>query len=92
MESLEGSELNTLDQEKIRVLEKYVHELQESVVSLSESLRDTQRYLIRLAQNQAVTAKQVATWPYVVVNDNTTNNIAAPKKKSKKQDDDYGLN
>lgn len=93
MSSFEGSEISTIEQEKLKNIEKQIVELQESVVSLSDSIRDTQRYLIRLAQNQAMTAKQVAQWPYVVVDDSVNKlNSSATKKKPKKQDDDYGLN
>ena len=44
-------------------------------MTLSESLRDTQRFVIQLSQNEILIAKQIAQWPYVLVED------SAPKRK-----------
>jgi hypothetical protein len=32
---------------------------------LTESLKDTQRYLVKLASNQMELNKRVSTWPYI---------------------------
>ncbi len=34
---------------------------------LSEQIKETQRYLIKLAHNQSEIAKRVSTWPFIAV-------------------------
>lgn len=63
--------------EKIAFLEQQIVDLQEASMTLSEGIRDMQRFVIQLSQNQILIAKQVAQWPYVLVEDST------PKKKRK---------
>jgi len=33
-----------------------------------ESIKETQRYLIKLARNQQELTKRISAWPYIVVN------------------------
>jgi len=72
MESLEDT--TDLLTEKIVVIEKNIEsagrniiELQDTLLSLSAELKETQKFLIKLAQNQAIISTQVAQWPYVAV-------------------------
>lgn len=46
---------------------KNIVELQDAMLTLSAELKETQKFLIKLAQNQALVSKQVAQWPYVTV-------------------------
>ena len=66
MESYE--ELLDLHRSSIQRLEKDLCIIQDNLMTLSEQLKETQRYLIKLAQNQAEMNKRVAAWPYIVVN------------------------
>jgi hypothetical protein len=38
-------------------------------MTVSEQIRDTQRYLIKVAHNQAEIAKRISSWPYIPVPD-----------------------
>jgi hypothetical protein len=48
-------------------LEKQLVLLQETSLMLSEQIKETQRYLIKLAHNQSEIAKRVSTWPFIAV-------------------------
>ena len=61
-EHLELSETRFIEMEKV------ICELQENVMTLSEQLRETQRYLIKLAHAQAEVTKRVSLWPFIAVN------------------------
>ena len=52
-------------------LEKQVVLLQDTVYTMTEQLKDTQRYLIKLAHNQSEVAKHVSSWPFVAVEKGT---------------------
>jgi uncharacterized coiled-coil protein SlyX len=52
---------------RLMELEKTICILQENITTLSEQLRETQRYLIKLAHNQAEITKRVSTWPYLAI-------------------------
>jgi len=56
--------------QKIKNLEKEVADIQNIVYNLNESLKETQRYLIKLAQNQKEVTKRVSQWPYILVEKN----------------------
>lgn len=53
--------------QKIVDLEKNICIIQENITTLSEQIRETQRYLIKMAHNQSELAKRVSTWPYIPV-------------------------
>ena len=53
---------------KIAELEKNVCYLQDNITILSEQLRETQRYLIKLAHNQQEITKRISMWPFIAVN------------------------
>ena len=44
--------------------------LHENLTVQIENMRDTQRYLIKLAQNQQELTKRISTWPYIEINRN----------------------
>jgi hypothetical protein len=50
-------------------IEKNISLLQEGLMTVSEQMRDTQRYLIKVAHNQAELAKRISHWPYIPVPD-----------------------
>ncbi len=52
-------------QQRLKNLEIRHTLLQEHVSMLTESLKDTQRYLVKLASNQMELNKRVSTWPYI---------------------------
>jgi len=54
---------------KIKNLEISIAELQDSILSLANELKETQRFLIKLAQNQGEVTKRVTMWPYIAVPD-----------------------
>jgi phage shock protein A len=58
-----------LTKHRITEIEKNISLLQESMMTVSEQIRDTQRYLIKVAHNQAEIAKRISSWPYIAVPD-----------------------
>jgi predicted nucleic acid-binding Zn-ribbon protein len=58
-----------LDITKSRIieLEKNISILQENVMTAIEQIKETQRFLVKLAHNQAEISKRVSAWPYIVV-------------------------
>lgn len=59
---------------KISIMEKELFLIQEQLSLLSanmdkqiESLKETQRYLIKLAHNQQELTKRISAWPYLIV-------------------------
>lgn len=58
-----------LDLTKSRIieLEKHISVMHENIVQLSEQIKETQRFLIKMAQNQAEITKRVSLWPYIAV-------------------------
>lgn len=51
----------------IRRLEHDVSLLQDHLLATQESLKETQRYLIKLAHSQNEFSKRLSTWPYLKV-------------------------
>lgn len=56
-----------LTAQKLKYLEKELMVNRELISSCIESIKDTQRYLMKLAYNQAELTKKISTWPYIVV-------------------------
>ena len=56
-----------ISQQKIIDIEKNMAIIQDNITQLSESLKETQRYLVKLAVNQQEITKRVSQWPYIVV-------------------------
>jgi len=53
--------------QKIKQLEQELESTREILQHTIESLKETQRYLMKLAYNQAEVTKKISTWPYIVV-------------------------
>ena len=56
-----------LTNSKIKHIEITISEVQDAVMNLSHELKETQKFLIKLAQNQAEITKRVTMWPYIAV-------------------------
>lgn len=56
-----------LPETRLVELEKSVCILQDNVTEVIEQVRETQRYLIKLAHNQAEITKRISTWPYIAI-------------------------
>lgn len=65
MESLD-EELDIYLQ-RIKNLEISIAMMQENITILSESLKETQKYLVKLANNQMELSKRLSAWPYVKI-------------------------
>ena len=52
---------------RIVELEKHIAVLQVSMEMLNEQLKETQKFLLKLANNQAEVTKRVTKWPYIGV-------------------------
>lgn len=48
-------------------LEKDMIIIQENLTTLFEQIKETQKYIIRLAHNQAHMTKRISSWPYIAV-------------------------
>jgi len=55
--------------QKIQNLEKEITYTRELLGQTIESLKETQRYLMKLAYNQADVTKKVSHWPFIVVSE-----------------------
>ena len=56
--------------QKIQNLEKELLVTRELLGNTIESLKETQRYLMKLAYNQSEITKKISYWPYIVVHSN----------------------
>ena len=56
--------------QKIQNLEKELLVTRELLGNTIESLKETQRYLMKMAYNQAELTKKISHWPYIVVHSN----------------------
>lgn len=58
-----------LDQSKQRIieLEKNLAIMHENIMTVSEQIKETQLFLIKLAKNQAEITKRVSQWPFISV-------------------------
>ncbi len=56
--------------QKIQTLEKELLVTRELLGNSIESIKETQRYLMKLAYNQAEITKKISQWPYIVVHSN----------------------
>lgn len=57
----------SLESQKLETLERELYVTKELLTSCIESLKDTQRYLMKLAYNQSEISKRVSQWPFIVV-------------------------
>ena len=62
--------ISELEQTKNRItdLEKNISIMHNNIITVSEQIKETQLYLIKLAKNQSDITKRVTQWPYLVVN------------------------
>lgn len=71
MKSLEKEmDLNLTDR-KIRDLELELIITKELLTSCIDSVKETQRFIMKLAYNQQELTRRVATWPFVVIPSNS---------------------
>lgn len=69
---LEAQRLRTLEEMVVHLQEQNLA-MQETITNLTMSIRDTQRYLIKLAQNQQEVTKRVSMWPYLTISNEDEN-------------------
>jgi predicted nucleic acid-binding Zn-ribbon protein len=48
-------------------IEKNIIILQENQMTMAEQLKETQKYLIRIAKNQSEISKRISQWPFIAV-------------------------
>lgn len=61
-------QLNTT-KSRITELEKDIIVLQENLLTVTDQLKETQRFLIKLVHNQSEIARRVSSWPFLTVNE-----------------------
>jgi uncharacterized coiled-coil protein SlyX len=59
-----------LSESRITEIEKSICIMQDSMTELSEHIRETQRYLIKLAHHQSEITKRISAWPFIAVDSN----------------------
>lgn len=59
-----------LSESRITEIEKSICILQDNMTELSEHIRETQRYLIKLAHHQSEITKRISAWPFIAVDSN----------------------
>ncbi len=48
-------------------IEKNIVILQENQMTMADQLKETQKYLIKIAKNQSEISKRIVQWPYIAV-------------------------
>jgi len=48
-------------------MEKSIIILQENQMTLAEQLKETQKYLVKMAKNQSEISKRLSAWPFIAV-------------------------
>jgi hypothetical protein len=56
---------NEILRERIAQLEEAVMSLSADIQNLSSSMKDMQRFIVKMATNQSQLAERVSMWPYV---------------------------
>ena len=59
-----------LSDARITEIEKSICIMQDNMTELSEHIRETQRYLIKLAHHQSEITKRISAWPFIAVDSN----------------------
>ena len=59
-----------LSDARMMEIEKSICILQGNMTELSEHIRETQRYLIKLAHHQSEITKRISAWPFIAVDSN----------------------
>jgi chaperonin cofactor prefoldin len=57
---------------KIDTLEKEVIDIHERYLTVAETIREMQKYMVKIAQHQAIIADQISRWPYIAVDRKTS--------------------
>ncbi len=57
---------------KIDTLEKEVIDIHERYLTVAETIREMQKYMVKIAQHQAIIADQISHWPYIAVDRKTS--------------------
>lgn len=65
-----------INSQKIKRLEQELEVTREMISQTIESLKDTQRYLMKIAYNQAEITKKISKWPYIVVDSTNRDDTA----------------
>jgi hypothetical protein len=58
-----------INDQKMLALEDELFKQKELLLHTIDSLKETQRYLVKLAHNQAEVTRRVSQWPYIAVQD-----------------------
>lgn len=58
-----------LTKSRITELEKNISILQENLLTVTDQLKETQRFLIKLVHSQSEIARRVSSWPFLAVNE-----------------------
>lgn len=64
-----------LQAQKIEALEKELYVTKELLSNCIDSLKETQRYLMKLAYNQSEISRRVSAWPYIVVSSSKDDDV-----------------
>jgi sulfate adenylyltransferase subunit 1 (EFTu-like GTPase family) len=56
---------------RLVLMEKNISIIQENVFTIADQLKETQKYLIKLAHNQSEISKRVTHWPFIAVEKNS---------------------
>lgn len=64
-----------LQAQKIETLEAELYVTRELLNNCIDSLKETQRYLMKLAYNQSEISKRVSSWPYIVVSSSKDDDV-----------------
>ena len=59
-----------LSESRMMEIEKSICIIQGNMTELSEHIRETQRYLIKLAHHQSEITKRISAWPFIAVDSN----------------------
>lgn len=59
-----------LSESRITEIEKSICIMQDNLTELSDHIRETQRYLIKLAHHQSEITKRISAWPFIAVDSN----------------------
>ena len=54
-------------QTKVDTLEKEVIDIHERYLTVAQTMKEMQRYMVKLAQHQAIIADQISHWPYIAI-------------------------
>jgi hypothetical protein len=67
-------------QTKLNNLEKEVIDLHERYLTVAETIREMQKYMVKMAQHQAILAQQFSHWPYIEVEKRPSNKVNRNKE------------